>query len=162
MEAQESDPDLGSDRNSDVDLIPPEETKAGFDDYKCPYSDEQMQKYFERIKLPEDMANENRAPIEAVTQLDVGSQYLDQIHHRHLAAIPFENLGLHYSKDPRISLEPQAVYEKLVVRRRGGYCMEHNLLLLHVLRTFGFTVWPTGARVRSRVHGVPAGTYGGW
>ena len=57
---------------------------------------------------------------------------------RHALSIPFENL------DPflgiRVSLDPEAVAEKLVARRRGGWCFEHNLLLGNALREMGFDV----------------------
>lgn len=63
----------------------------------------------------------------------------------HAQAIPFENL------DPflglPVSLDPADVEDKLVFRRRGGYCFEQNLLLGHVLRQIGFEVVDLAARV---------------
>jgi len=64
----------------------------------------------------------------------------------HTAAIPFENLDI-LLKRP-IRLDPPALHDKLVRRRRGGYCFEHNLLLLGVLRAFGFHAVGLAARVR--------------
>jgi N-hydroxyarylamine O-acetyltransferase len=63
----------------------------------------------------------------------------------HALRIPFENLDIHVGKS--IDLDPKAVFEKLVVRRRGGYCFEQNGLLLSMLRGIGFTVRPLAARV---------------
>ena len=63
----------------------------------------------------------------------------------HALRIPFENLDIHLGKS--IDLEPRAVFDKLVVRRRGGYCFEQNGLLLEMLRGIGFTVRPLAARV---------------
>lgn len=40
--------------------------------------------------------------------------------------------------------------------------MELNYLLTHILHGLGFNVYPTGARVRPRVNGVPGGAYTGW
>ena len=48
------------------------------------------------------------------------------------------------------SLDPADLEDKLVRRRRGGYCYEQNLLLLTALRALGFTVRPLLARVRFR------------
>jgi N-hydroxyarylamine O-acetyltransferase len=48
----------------------------------------------------------------------------------------------------RIHLDPAALYDKLVLKRRGGYCFEQNGLFLHVLQTLGFQVAPLSARVR--------------
>ncbi len=47
-----------------------------------------------------------------------------------------------------ISLELDAIADKLVTRRRGGYCFEQNTLLLHVLTTLGFDAHAISARVR--------------
>jgi arylamine N-acetyltransferase len=64
----------------------------------------------------------------------------------HTQAIPFENL------DPLLGvpiddLSPEALSDKLVRRRRGGYCYEHNGLMGYVLEELGFEVRRFGARV---------------
>ena len=64
----------------------------------------------------------------------------------HTQAIPFENLDVLLGRP--ISLEPDALFQKLVVDRRGGYCFEQNGLFLEVLRELGFQVTPISARVR--------------
>ena len=64
----------------------------------------------------------------------------------HVRAIPFENLSVLLGEP--ISLEPAAVHHKLVHEKRGGYCFEHNTLLLHVLSELGFSVIPLSARAR--------------
>lgn len=46
----------------------------------------------------------------------------------------------------RTSIDPDDVYEKLVIANRGGFCYEHNLLLARALRELGFDVMPIGAR----------------
>jgi len=64
----------------------------------------------------------------------------------HTQAIPFENLDVLLGRP--ISLEPDALFQKLVIDRRGGYCFEQNGLFLEVLRELGFQVAPISARVR--------------
>jgi N-hydroxyarylamine O-acetyltransferase len=64
----------------------------------------------------------------------------------HTRSIPFENLDVLLARP--ISLEPDALYQKLVVERRGGYCFEQNGFFLEVLRELGFQVVPLSARVR--------------
>ena len=64
----------------------------------------------------------------------------------HTAAIPFENLDVLLQRP--IRLDPPSLYAKLVQARRGGYCFEHNLLLLDVLTRFGFCATGLAARVR--------------
>src|SRR5215471_9883357 len=64
----------------------------------------------------------------------------------HTRSIPFENLDVLLGRP--ISLEPDALFQKLVAERRGGYCFEQNGLFLEVLRELGFQVAPLSARVR--------------
>ncbi len=71
---------------------------------------------------------------------------LQEIVAAHTAAIPFENLDV-LLKRP-IRLDPPSLYAKLVHARRGGYCFEHNLLLLDVLTRFGFRATGLAARVQ--------------
>ena len=77
---------------------------------------------------------------------DVSLATLHGILGAHTAAIPFENLDVLLGRP--INLEPAAIEEKLVRRRRGGYCFEQNTLLLHVLTSLGFSVTPLSGRVR--------------
>jgi N-hydroxyarylamine O-acetyltransferase len=70
---------------------------------------------------------------------------LERISFGHATRVPFENLDLHLGQG--ISIDPASVFEKLVARRRGGYCFEQNLLLLEALRGFGFAARPLAARV---------------
>jgi N-hydroxyarylamine O-acetyltransferase len=67
----------------------------------------------------------------------------------HVAAIPFENLSPLLGEP--VPLAADALQEKLVRRRRGGWCFEHNLLMAHVLRAIGFEVATLAARVRWNV-----------
>lgn len=64
----------------------------------------------------------------------------------HTKSIPFENLDVLLGR--RIRLEPDAVVQKLVHERRGGYCFEQNGLFLEVLASLGFQVAGLSARVR--------------
>ncbi len=71
---------------------------------------------------------------------------LESLHALHVDAIPFEALDV--LTDRGISLALPAIEEKLVQRRRGGYCLEQNLLLMNVLQQLGFAVEGLSARVR--------------
>ena len=72
-------------------------------------------------------------------------QTLRALHQLHPAAIPFENIEVLLGRG--INLKLPAVFEKLVTAGRGGYCFEHNGVLMEVLRSIGFTVEPLLARV---------------
>jgi N-hydroxyarylamine O-acetyltransferase len=64
----------------------------------------------------------------------------------HVQTIPFENLDILLGRS--IDIAPEAIQEKLVSARRGGYCFEQNGLLLLVLEALGYEVRPLSARVR--------------
>jgi len=71
---------------------------------------------------------------------------LNQLTFLHSTNIPFENLDILHGQ--AVSLEPEALVEKLIGRRRGGYCFEQNGLFLLVLRSLGYDARPLSARVR--------------
>lgn len=64
----------------------------------------------------------------------------------HVTTIPFENLDVLLGRG--VSLEDADVDRKLLAERRGGYCFEHNSLLLRVLVALGYEARPLSARVR--------------
>jgi N-hydroxyarylamine O-acetyltransferase len=66
--------------------------------------------------------------------------------HLHPAAITFENLDP-LMKRP-VSLDIEALADKLIRRGRGGYCYEQNTLFEAVLRVLGFSVETLAARVQ--------------
>jgi N-hydroxyarylamine O-acetyltransferase len=68
------------------------------------------------------------------------------LHFAHATTIPFENLDIQMGLP--IPLDLASLQDKMVRRRRGGYCFEHNTLFLAVLRDMGFEVMPCEARVR--------------
>jgi N-hydroxyarylamine O-acetyltransferase len=70
---------------------------------------------------------------------------LSALHARHPAAIPFEAIDV--LLDRGIDLDPTAIDAKLIHRRRGGYCFEHNSLFKRVLTAMGFEVEGLVARV---------------
>jgi len=65
----------------------------------------------------------------------------------HLLAVPFENLSIH-SGEP-IQLRPDWLFDKIVRRRRGGFCYELNGLFAELLNALGFEAEMLAARVYS-------------
>ncbi|THA57177.1 arylamine N-acetyltransferase [Streptomyces sp. A1136] len=70
------------------------------------------------------------------------------VHRAHIAAIPFESLDVTLGRP--VALDVKSLQDKLVHRRRGGYCYEQNSLLAAALQRIGFEVSGRGARNRSR------------
>lgn len=79
--------------------------------------------------------------------LDPTAETLRQLQIAHLQAVPFENLAIH-ARQP-IRLEDGALFDKIVRRRRGGFCYELNGLFAALLRALGFEVAMLSAGVRS-------------
>lgn len=69
---------------------------------------------------------------------DVSLETLRALHLQHNGAIPFENLDVVLPRE--IELSDEALFQKLVVARRGGYCFEQNGLFERALKEVGFTV----------------------
>ncbi|MCK8497618.1 MULTISPECIES: arylamine N-acetyltransferase family protein [Myxococcus] len=70
---------------------------------------------------------------------------LAELQRAHLESVPFENLDIHLGRP--IQLAPDALFDKVVVRRRGGFCYELNGLFSRLLTARGLRVTPLSARV---------------
>jgi N-hydroxyarylamine O-acetyltransferase len=71
---------------------------------------------------------------------------LAAVQRAHRLAIPFENLDIPLGRGIRI--DGASVFDKLVMRRRGGYCFEQNRLFADMLAALGIANRPLLARVR--------------
>jgi N-hydroxyarylamine O-acetyltransferase len=98
----------------------PEPTQSGRRDPRA---------YLERIAYTPAAAPATQAP---------SLPLLAALHEAHLLAVPFENLSIHYGQP--IILDEAALYDKIVRRRRGGFCYELNGLFAWLLRRLGYTV----------------------
>jgi len=63
----------------------------------------------------------------------------------HLQTVPFENLSIHAGQP--IVLDDGSLFDKVVARRRGGFCYELNGLFAALLRDLGFPVTMLSASV---------------
>lgn len=70
--------------------------------------------------------------------LDGSADTLADLQDRHLHTVPYENLDI-IRRIP-LSLEIKHLLDKIVVRRRGGYCFELNALFGWLLRELGYPV----------------------
>ena len=77
---------------------------------------------------------------------DVSLGVLKALHAAHTTTIPFENLTPLLGE--RVDLDLDALQEKFVGQRRGGYCFEQNALFKAALEALGFQVTGLAARVR--------------
>ena len=85
--------------------------------------------YFERIKY--------------VGRMDTTFEVLSKLQELHLMNVPFENLDIQNN----IKIDLHNLFNKIVVRKRGGFCYELNGLFYQLLKEFGFTAKMVSARV---------------
>jgi N-hydroxyarylamine O-acetyltransferase len=90
-------------------------------------------KYLERIGV--DM-NDIRTDYESLRLIQT----------RHMLSVPFENLDIFNARPIKLNLD--AMYQKIVIDGRGGYCYELNGLLGWLLQELGFSVSMVSGRVR--------------
>lgn len=78
-------------------------------------------------------------------RLGVSGGDLATLHESHLLRVPFENLIIHRGEP--IELRTELLFEKIVSRRRGGFCYELNGLFAELLEALGHRVERLAARV---------------
>ncbi|KAL3477150.1 hypothetical protein BJX99DRAFT_246453 [Aspergillus californicus] len=111
------------------------------------YTSDQLEAYLQRIGYGSENVN-RLLQLRHAIQKDAFA-VLVELQRRHLGSIPWGNSAIHYSQHHSISTHPSAVFEKLVIRRLDGYCMENTNLLYVVLLSLGYRVYPSAGRVSS-------------
>lgn len=81
-------------------------------------------------------------------ELSISVEALKKLQQKHLFAIPFENLDIHYGN--KIELDTEKLYNKIVTHNRGGFCYELNGLFCELLRSIGFKAQLVSARVHEQ------------
>lgn len=94
--------------------------------------------------LPEPARFLKRMGLVDVTTPDL--ETLNRLIHAHNMNVPFENLSV-YDADTGAALDIASLYDKIVVRRRGGYCFELNALFMSLLQSLGYDCYPVMVRV---------------
>ena len=78
------------------------------------------------------------ARIDYQGQPAVTLECLNALHRQHLLHVPYENLDVQLGRP--LDLEMERIFDKIVRRRRGGWCYEMNGLLGWALGEIGFDV----------------------
>lgn len=102
-----------------------------YEDLYAPLPD--VEKYLHRIGL-------EREEIKA----DLPS--LERIMRAHLASIPFENIDA-FDEGKTPDLGVSALFDKMILHRRGGWCFELNGLMGALLTALGYEIYNLGVRV---------------
>ncbi|KAL4670877.1 hypothetical protein H8959_003586, partial [Pygathrix nigripes] len=91
-----------------------------------------IEAYFERIGYKN---SRNKLDLETLT---------DILEHQ-IRAVPFENLNMHCGEAMELGLE--TIFDQIVRRNRGGWCLQVNQLLYWALTTIGFQTTMLGGYV---------------
>ena len=98
-----------------------------------------VKEYLSRIGIDEDLP---KSP-----------DSLRKIQYHHVTTVPYENLDI--MRGVPLSLDEDHLFDKIVTRRRGGYCFEVNLALAALLTSLGYTVKNRFARFLRGEEGIP-------
>ena len=79
---------------------------------------------------------------------------LTGLHQAYLLNVTYENLDIHLGRT--LPLDERATFEKIVTRRRGGWCYEMNGLFAWGLRQLGFSVTLLASAVNRAAQGDKA------
>lgn len=85
-----------------------------------------------------------RIGMDPSTPVELNRDFLGRVQTSCVLSIAYENLDILEGKP--ILLSSEAMFDKIVIRGRGGYCFELNGLLTDMLREMGFTVTERFAR----------------
>ena len=72
-------------------------------------------------------------------------QTLSGLQLAHMLHVPFENLDIGLKRS--IQLSEEALWNKIIIQKRGGFCYELNGLFARLLKEIGFDVTYLNARV---------------
>ena len=105
-----------------------------------------MLEHFEPLyaPLPDSERYLERIGINSIDTLD--KETLDRLILCHQRTVPFENLDI-YDADTDILLNIPALFDKIVSRRRGGYCFELNAVFMSLLASIGYDCYALAVRV---------------
>jgi len=65
---------------------------------------------------------------------------------------------MHHESSHQVSIDPQDTFRRFLKERKGGYCMNHNTLIINIIRGLGFKGFTTQARTFSPI----TLRYGSW
>ena len=104
-----------------------------YEEYYEPLSDAEVDAYLARIGYD--------GPRECTVEV------LDALLTCQQTSIPFEDLEV-FSEGKVPDLTARGIFDKLITRRRGGYCFEVNGGFYMLLKALGFDCWSVTARIR--------------
>ncbi len=72
----------------------------------------------------------------SVKQPAVSLSFMKELQNAHQGIFPFSNLGVLLHEN--LSLESAVLFDRVITKKRGGYCFEQNKIFFEVLTSLGF------------------------
>jgi len=73
-----------------------------------------------------------------ITHKSMDIAFINELQSKHIAQYSFNSLSVVLGQE--LPLDVESLFTKIVQRRRGGYCFEHNKLVFNVLASLNFDV----------------------
>lgn len=90
------------------------------------YTPEQLAAYLVALGLP-------------TAEAQPSLEHLTNLVRRHIQTFPFENTQMHYTKTGEMKHDPESVFTRLVVEKKGGtLCYGQHNLMIGMLRELGY------------------------
>jgi len=86
--------------------------------------------------LDEKNIQDYLALLQAKQPLKVSLKFMKLLQSAHVGTFPFSNLGVLLHEN--LSLDSNVLFERVVTKRRGGYCFEQNKIFFEILKYHGF------------------------
>ncbi|KAF8976739.1 N-terminal acetyltransferase [Entomortierella lignicola] len=102
------------------------------------YSRDQIFDFLNHINFP--LADPNVLPEPTL-------ETLRELQYRCVTSIPFETLSLRTTKSRSVDTSLEGIYDRIINKRRGGWCFTLNKLGFELLRAIGYTAQFTLGRV---------------
>ncbi len=86
-----------------------------------------------------------RIDLDSSKAYNVSLETLKLLQKKYILNVPYENLDFFFNRE--FSVDLPKVYEKIVLKNRGGICYESHTLFLYLLKKLGFTAHLIFAKV---------------
>ncbi|KAJ7590322.1 hypothetical protein C8J56DRAFT_937321 [Mycena floridula] len=103
-----------------------------------PYSQSQIFQWLNVIGYSSNLGSLHDFPVDIDT--------LTMLTQLHTVSFPFENTQMHYTAEHIVQTEPEALFQRFVIERKGSWCFGQNTLLLGMLRGLGYRAYAVAAR----------------
>ncbi|KAJ7579682.1 hypothetical protein C8J56DRAFT_834383 [Mycena floridula] len=77
----------------------------------------------------------------------------------HITTFLYENTQMHYTPEHCLDVSPSALFQRMVIERKGSWCFGQNSLFLGMIQSLGFRAYSGGARVNTTMDSTKPPVY---